>query len=133
MPEMGSSNNVAATVSQRPVSSRGINHFLIEFKELVVDPDEPILGKGAFGTVYKAKWRGKEVAVKEAHDVSMPAPSNQHDDSSSKSNSSGDQTLKKFLEEAEIMKKMVRLLIYVFIYLFIYFVLFSLFYLFYFI
>jgi hypothetical protein len=33
--------------------------FIIDFRELLVEPNAPILGKGAFGIVYKAKWRGR--------------------------------------------------------------------------
>ena len=33
--------------------------FVIDYADLEKDPNESILGKGAFGLVYKAKWRGK--------------------------------------------------------------------------
>ena len=33
--------------------------FVIDYADLEKDPNDSILGKGAFGLVYKAKWRGK--------------------------------------------------------------------------
>ena len=33
--------------------------YEIDFNELIVDADSEMLGKGAFGIVYRAKWRGK--------------------------------------------------------------------------
>ena len=38
-----------------------VEDFIIDYKEL--DVDKEIVGKGAFGIVYKGHWRGGQVAI----------------------------------------------------------------------
>jgi len=60
----------------------------IQYSELVV-PENPLIGNGAFGVVYKAQWRGQMVAVKEIRSENITW-----------------EEKKKFIEEAEIMRNM---------------------------
>ena len=38
--------------------------FFIDFKELVIDPNSDLIGRGGYGDVFKARWLGTKVAVK---------------------------------------------------------------------
>jgi serine/threonine protein kinase len=78
-PEMGSiqGSRTAATpkstrrVARRPDDDDDALHDLVMFSDAHVrelqpaDWREQLIGKGSFGAVYRATWRGKDVAVKE--------------------------------------------------------------------
>ena len=38
--------------------------FFIDFKELIIDPNSDLIGRGGYGDVFKARWLGTKVAVK---------------------------------------------------------------------
>ena len=38
--------------------------FFIDYKELQIDPNADLIGRGGYGDVFKAKWMGTKVAVK---------------------------------------------------------------------
>ncbi len=45
------------------LTQNGFN-FFVEFKELVIDPRNDLIGRGGYGDVFKARWNGTKVAVK---------------------------------------------------------------------
>jgi hypothetical protein len=73
-----------ALPAEQPRQHRAYSHWAIPFSELDLGKS---IGRGSFGVVYKGKWRGVTVAIKECA-ITDPG------------------TLKEFLAEAELMLQM---------------------------
>jgi len=64
-PEARVASSSSSSSAASRLSSSGVDEVReIDYSEIVFDSDKP-LGKGAFGVVFKAQWRGVSVAVKQ--------------------------------------------------------------------
>lgn len=53
----------------------GITGSLVPYQEVVVDHSNGLIGEGGFGSVFKAKFRGKDVAFKQPIEkTNIPKP-----------------------------------------------------------
>jgi hypothetical protein len=51
--------------------------YEIPFEEITIDPDP--IGNGGYGTVFKGRWRGTEIAIKKMH-IESTVPSDRYSD-----------------------------------------------------